>query len=104
ATVADMRFVKPLDETLIIELANTHDLLVTIEENTIAGGAGASIGEFLSAQNITLPLLHLGLPDIFVDQGKHEDMLSACGLDSISIEQTIVNRMKLMPMENRQSL
>ncbi|MFT7129914.1 MAG: 1-deoxy-D-xylulose-5-phosphate synthase [Gammaproteobacteria bacterium] len=104
ATVADMRFVKPLDETLIIELANTHDLLVTVEENTIAGGAGASIGEFLSAQNITLPLLHLGLPDVFVDQGKHEDMLSACGLDSIGIEQTIFNRMKLMPMENRQSL
>lgn len=104
ATVADMRFVKPLDENLIIELANTHELLVTIEENTIAGGAGASIGEFLSAQNITLPLLHLGLPDRFVDQGKHEDMLSACGLDSIGIEQTIVKRMKLIQMDNKQPL
>ncbi len=104
ATVADMRFVKPLDEDLIIELANSHDLLVTVEENTVAGGAGASISEFLCAQNMTLPVLHLGLPDKFVDQGKHQDMLQACGLDSSGIEQAIFDRMQSMQLEIRKSL
>jgi 1-deoxy-D-xylulose-5-phosphate synthase len=93
ATVADMRFVKPLDESLILELAGKHELLVTLEENTIAGGAGAGVSEFLNARGITMPILHLGLPDQFIDHGNHKDLLAACGLDHKGIQQTIELRL-----------
>ncbi len=85
ATVADMRFVKPLDETLILELAKTHDVLVTVEENVIAGGAGSAVNEFLQAQQILMPVLNLGLPDKFIEQGGREQLLSLCGLDANGI-------------------
>lgn len=97
ATVADMRFVKPLDETLIDKLAASHDLLVTLEENAVAGGAGAAVSEYLSQRSITVPVLHLGLPDQFIDHGKHRDLLAACGLNAEGITASIRNRLKLMP-------
>jgi len=85
ATVANMRFVKPLDEQLIIELASDHDLLVTIEENAIFGGAGSGINEFLHSININVPTLNLGIPDQYIEHGTREECLSECGLDSSGI-------------------
>ncbi len=85
ATVVNMRFVKPLDETLILEMAKSHDVLVTIEENVIAGGAGSAVNEFLQAQNILMPVLNIGLPDRFVEQGSREELLALCGLDAKGI-------------------
>ena len=96
ATVADMRFVKPLDEKLIAQLASTHDLIVTLEENTIAGGAGAGVSEYLSSQGINLPILHLGLPDTFIDHGKHQDLLAACGLNSNGILHSIEQHLAIL--------
>ncbi|MCK4742695.1 MAG: 1-deoxy-D-xylulose-5-phosphate synthase [Sulfuriflexus sp.] len=94
ATVANMRFVKPIDDALIASLAASHDLLVSIEENVIAGGAGSAIQESLTAQGITMPLLQLGLPDKFVDHGDRNALLSACGLDSSAIIRAVENRLE----------
>jgi 1-deoxy-D-xylulose-5-phosphate synthase len=85
ATVANMRFVKPLDEALIRELAESHELLVTIEENVVAGGAGSAVNQFLQAQRILMPVLNLGLPDAFIEQGTREELLALCGLDAHGI-------------------
>ena len=93
ATVVDMRFVKPLDEALVLELAASHELLVTIEENAIMGGAGAAVGEFLASQAIVKPLLHLGLPDIYVEHAKPAQMLAECGRDAAGIEASVKARM-----------
>jgi len=94
ATVANMRFVKPIDDTLIAKLAASHDLLVSIEENVIAGGAGSAVQESLSSQDITMPLLQLGLPDKFVDHGDRNSLLSTCGLDSNAIIRAVENRLE----------
>lgn len=89
ASVADMRFVKPLDTALIDRLAASHELLVTVEENVIAGGAGSAVCEYLNQQGIQVAVLQLGLPDSFVDHGKHQNLLSQLGLDAQGIEQSI---------------
>ncbi|MCA3915265.1 1-deoxy-D-xylulose-5-phosphate synthase [Vibrio vulnificus] len=89
ATVADMRFVKPLDEALIRQLANEHDVLITIEENAIAGGAGAGVIEFMMQEKIMKPVLNLGLPDKFIHQGTQEELHEELGLDAKGIEQAI---------------
>ncbi|WP_104401957.1 1-deoxy-D-xylulose-5-phosphate synthase [Vibrio penaeicida] len=89
ATVADMRFVKPLDEALISELASTHDVLVTVEENVIAGGAGTGVVEYLMSSKQIVPVLNLGLPDQFVAQGTQEEMHAELGLDASGIELAI---------------
>lgn len=89
ATVVNMRFVKPLDEALLLELAKTHDSFVTIEENVIAGGAGSAVNEFLHAKLCFKPVLNLGLPDRYVEQGSREECLSACGLDTQGIAASI---------------
>jgi 1-deoxy-D-xylulose-5-phosphate synthase len=94
ASVADMRFVKPLDTALIEELSATHRLLVTVEENVVAGGAGAAVAEFLSERGIVMPLLQLGLPDRFLEHGKPQDMLRDAGLDAAGIEASIRGRMQ----------
>ncbi|MBX8509480.1 1-deoxy-D-xylulose-5-phosphate synthase [Pseudomonas cichorii] len=96
ATVIDMRFVKPLDEALIRETAASHDLLVTIEENTIMGGAGAAVSEFLARENILKSVLHLGLPDIYVEHAKPAQMLAECGLNAEGIEAAINARLALI--------
>jgi 1-deoxy-D-xylulose-5-phosphate synthase len=85
ATVADMRFVKPLDIDLIKQLAGTHSLIVTIEENALAGGAGAGVMEALQAMNMTVNTLCLGFPDEFIEHGVHETMLARCGLNTDGI-------------------
>ncbi len=96
ATVVDMRFVKPLDETLVRQLATHHDLLVTIEENTVMGGAGSAVGEFLAGEAIVKPLLQLGLPDYYVEHAKPADMLAECGLDAAGIEAAVRQRLALL--------
>ncbi|HCI51849.1 MAG TPA: 1-deoxy-D-xylulose-5-phosphate synthase [Gallionella sp.] len=85
ATVVNMRFVKPLDAELVRRMAGTHDLLVTVEENTVQGGAGGAVAECLAEAGIAVPLLHLGLPDRFIDQGDPVKMLADCGLDGAGI-------------------
>jgi 1-deoxy-D-xylulose-5-phosphate synthase len=89
ATVADMRFVKPLDRALIEKLARAHDALVTVEENVVLGGAGSACGEVLDELGIARPLLHLGLPDRFVDHGDPATLLASVGLDAAGIEASI---------------
>jgi len=91
ATVVDMRFVKPLDEAILLELAQTHAALVTLEDNAIAGGAGSAVSEFLAKQNIAIPCLHLGIPDCYVEHGSREECLADINLDSDGITQSIKN-------------
>jgi 1-deoxy-D-xylulose-5-phosphate synthase len=93
ATVANMRFVKPLDVDLVLSLAREHDLLVTVEENVVAGGAGSAVGEALAAAGVEVPLLMLGLPDRFVDHGEPSLLLSHVGLDAQGIVAAIARRM-----------
>ena len=89
ATVADMRFVKPLDEDLIRTLVNSHDVLVTLEENVIAGGAGSGVIEFMMQNKLLKPVLQLGLPDEFVSQGTQTELYADLDLDSVGIEKQI---------------
>jgi 1-deoxy-D-xylulose-5-phosphate synthase len=85
ATVANMRFVKPLDHALVRQLAETHDVLVSIEENAVIGGAGSEVARSLEAQGLVKPLLRLGLPDHFVEHGDQAQMLAELGLDAAGI-------------------
>lgn len=96
ATVIDMRFVKPLDEALVSEAAANHELLVTLEENAVMGGAGAAVSEFLARANILKSVLHLGLPDTYVEHAKPAQMLAECGLDAQGIEAAINERLALI--------
>ncbi|MCD4501361.1 1-deoxy-D-xylulose-5-phosphate synthase [Chromobacterium vaccinii] len=93
ATVADMRFVKPLDAELIRELAQTHELIVTVEENVVMGGAGSACLEALQAMRVAAPVLQLGLPDDYVEHGDPALLLSLCGLDAAGIEKSIRERL-----------
>jgi 1-deoxy-D-xylulose-5-phosphate synthase len=92
ATVANMRFVKPLDIEMIAYLARTHEALVTVEENVVAGGAGSAVAEALAAEGFVVPILHLGLPDEFVDHGDPALLLARCGLDAKGLAASIVAR------------
>ncbi len=94
ASVADMRFVKPLDENLIRELAGTHSLIVTVEEHAIMGGAGSAVNEFLAREKIVLPVLNLGIPDAFIEHASPAEMLTFCGLDAGGIEGAIRRRLQ----------
>jgi 1-deoxy-D-xylulose-5-phosphate synthase len=85
ATVINMRFIKPIDEQLILELAKTHDVFVTVEENVLAGGAGEAVNAFLQKQRVLMPVLNIGLPDTFIEQGTREQLLALCGLDNQGI-------------------
>jgi 1-deoxy-D-xylulose-5-phosphate synthase len=89
ATVANMRFVKPLDADLLRTLAHDHDAFVTIEENVVAGGAGSAVAEFLASEQLALPLLHLGLPDRVIDHGDPAFLLAHLGLDAKGIAASI---------------
>ena len=93
ASVVDMRFIKPIDAELLDAMADRHALLVTLEENTIAGGAGSAVAEYFNRNGRTVPLLQLGLPDTFIDHGQHKELLASCGLDAAGIELSIVRRM-----------
>jgi 1-deoxy-D-xylulose-5-phosphate synthase len=98
ATVADMRFVKPLDIDLVAELARTHEALVTVEEGCLMGGAGSAVMEALQAQGMTTPVLHLGLPDRFVEHGDPAKLLAMCGLDAEGIAASVVQRFGSRPL------
>ena len=89
ATVVNMRFIKPLDEAMVLKMARRHDLIVTIEENVIAGGAGSAINELLASMTSAPTILNLGLPDKFVGHGDHGVLLSDCGLDETGIVSSI---------------
>ena len=89
ATLVDMRFVKPLDKTLLDELAKTHQQFVTIEENSIAGGAGSAVNEYFMSQKYLFPILNLGLPDEFIEQGTQEEIYTLLKLDSNGIKAQI---------------
>ncbi|WP_282340652.1 MULTISPECIES: 1-deoxy-D-xylulose-5-phosphate synthase [Pseudomonas] len=93
ATVVDMRFVKPLDEALLRELADSHELLVSIEEGSVMGGAGSAVNEFLAREGLLKPILNLGLPDRYVEHAKPAEMLAECGLDEAGIEAAIRHRL-----------
>jgi len=84
-----MRFVKPLDTQMLDEIAANHQLIITIEENAVLGGAGSAVNEYYQQQDIRTRLHMMGLPDRFVDHGDHGQMLSACGLDASGIIDTI---------------
>jgi 1-deoxy-D-xylulose-5-phosphate synthase len=99
ATVANMRFIKPLDAQLVAQLAASHELIVTIEEGAIMGGAGSAVAEALAAAGIVRPLLQLGLPDKFIDHGDVQQLLAQCGLDAEGIITSI--RQGLNPGEPR---
>lgn len=89
ATLINMRFVKPLDEAMVRELAQTHSLLVTLEDNAVMGGAGSAVNECLHAAGLNVAVLNLGLPDSYIDHAQREEQLAACGLDAPSIVQRI---------------
>ncbi|WP_256647198.1 1-deoxy-D-xylulose-5-phosphate synthase [Thermomonas paludicola] len=91
-TVVNMRFVKPLDRALILELANTHAGFVTLEDNVVAGGAGSGVAELLHEARITLPILHLGLPDAFQHHASREQLLQDAGLDAAGIRAALLGR------------
>ncbi len=97
ATVANMRFIKPLDVELLTELAAQHDAIVTVEEGCLMGGAGSGVIEALQAARIDVPVLTLGLPDEFIEHGDSAKLLSLCGLDAAGIEQSILKRFGARP-------
>jgi 1-deoxy-D-xylulose-5-phosphate synthase len=91
-TVVNMRFVKPLDLALLLELANTHEGFVTVEDNVVMGGAGSGVAELLNAEGIALPMLHLGLPDEFQHHASREDLLAEAGIDAAGIRAAVLKR------------
>lgn len=91
-TVVNMRFVKPLDRALILELAKTHEGFVTLEDNVVMGGAGSAVAELLNDASLTLPILHLGLPDEFQHHASREDLLAEAGLDAVGIRNAVLAR------------
>lgn len=103
ATVANMRFIKPLDEALIRELVARHHVLITIEENAIAGGAGSAINEFLHHQGIQLPTLNIGLPDLYLEHGAREELLAQCQLDAAGIAQQVQAFLGQHPIKQRRT-
>ena len=97
ATVANMRFAKPLDAALVADLARSHEAIVTVEEGCTMGGAGSAVLEALAAAGLSTPVLTLGLPDVFVEHGDPAKLLAMCGLDAAGIEQSILKRFGAKP-------
>ncbi|MDH3411248.1 MAG: 1-deoxy-D-xylulose-5-phosphate synthase [Gammaproteobacteria bacterium] len=96
ATVVNMRFAKPLDDAMVLEMAASHDLIVTVDENAVQGGAGSAINECLAANGVRTNILNLGLPDRFIEHGSRGEMLKDAGLDSDGILRAIENFMNKM--------
>jgi 1-deoxy-D-xylulose-5-phosphate synthase len=92
ATCVNMRYVKPLDEALLAELARSHDAFVTLEDNAVQGGAGSAVAEWLAGQGIEKPILILGLPDEFIEHASREEILSECGLDAAGVRAALLQR------------
>ncbi|HCR32030.1 MAG TPA: 1-deoxy-D-xylulose-5-phosphate synthase [Stenotrophomonas sp.] len=91
-SVVNMRFIKPLDRELVLAMANSHDGLVTIEDNVVAGGAGSAVAELLNAEEVLRPILHLGLPDSFQHHASREDLLAEAGIDATGIRAAVLKR------------
>lgn len=91
-SVVNMRFIKPLDRTLLLELARTHDGFVTIEDNVVAGGAGSGVAELFNAEDVLKSILHLGLPDSFQHHASREDLLAEAGIDAVGIRAAVLKR------------
>ena len=91
-TVVNMRFIKPLDKAMLLELARSHDGFVTIEDNVVAGGAGSGVSELLNAEAVTMPMLHLGLPDSYQHHASREDLLAEAGIDANGIRAALLKR------------
>jgi 1-deoxy-D-xylulose-5-phosphate synthase len=89
ATLINMRFVKPVDESMVAEVAANHRAIVTLEENAVAGGAGSAVLEVLQRLGIAIPVLQVGVPDAFVEHGSREDNLAAAGLDAPALRAAI---------------
>src|ERR1700685_3089992 len=104
ATLVNMRFVKPLDEKLVLAIAARHRAIITIEENAIIGGAGAGVGELLAAQGVQLPLLHIGIPDRFIEHGSRDTCLKAAGLDLESLSAGVERWWTLQTQERLRSV
>jgi 1-deoxy-D-xylulose-5-phosphate synthase len=103
ATLVNMRFVKPLDEELVVSLARSHRAFVTVEENATQGGAGSAVGELLVAEGLQLPLLQLGIPDRFIEHGSREGCLAAAGLDAAGLAASIEHWWTLQAPERKRS-
>ena len=101
AAVANMRFVKPLDVELLLELARNHDALVTLEDSCLMGGAGSAVLEALAAAGVTIPVLTLGLPDEFIEHGDPVQLMAMCGLNASGIEASILKRFGSAPVALR---
>ncbi len=99
AVVADMRFVKPVDTELVLDLAQENDLLVTLEDNVRSGGAGSAVSEVLAAHHQQVPVLHLGLPDQFVEHGTREELMSQCGLDAAGVLRSVQKRLRAKDLD-----
>jgi 1-deoxy-D-xylulose-5-phosphate synthase len=98
ATLVNMRFIKPLDTGLIESLSESHELLVTVEENSVAGGAGSGVNEVLASLAISIPVLNIGIPDQYVEHGSREDCLNDAGLDPEGIRKQILDRLHHLGM------
>jgi 1-deoxy-D-xylulose-5-phosphate synthase len=103
ASVADMRFVKPLDHALVAQLADSHELLVTLEDNALVGGAGSGVNELLAAQQRKIEVLNLGLPDRFVEHASRGEQLAECGLDGAGVLRAIQKRLRHRSAEARKN-
>ncbi len=101
ATLVNMRFVKPLDADLVKSVSERHDLLVTVEENAVAGGAGSGINELLAASGIPCEVLNIGIPDKFIEHGARDDCLAMAGLDPRGIRDQIEKRLRTMGLAVR---
>ncbi|MFZ5756901.1 MAG: 1-deoxy-D-xylulose-5-phosphate synthase [Pseudomonadota bacterium] len=101
ATLADMRFVKPLDDALVIDLARSHGLLVTLEDHAVMGGAGSAVNECLAQAGLAVPVLNLGIPDRFIEHASRAEMLAECGLDSTGVEAAINRRLHAIDSTER---
>ena len=104
ATVVNMRFIKPIDQDMVVEVARRHRAIVTIEENAVMGGAGSAVGEVLAAQGCNLPLLQLGIPDRFIEHGSRETCLASAGLDLASLSASVEEWWALQTPEKLRSV
>ena len=104
ATLVNMRFVKPLDEEMVLNVANRHRAIITIEENAVMGGAGSAVGEMLVAAGVQIPLLHIGIPDRFIEHGSRDTCLAAAGLDAAGLNSAVDRWWALQTQERLRSV
>jgi len=104
ATLVNMRFVKPLDDALVMSMAARHRAIVTVEENAVMGGAGSAVGEALAAAGVQVPMLQIGIPDRFIEHGSRDTCLAAAGLDLAGLTQSVEQWWALQTKEKLRSI